>query len=263
MAGENGKILKTYDGGLSWHNSGIVDTTADFNRLFLGISVNAYGYGWLVGDNGKIYLSTDYGSEWVIKESGTTENLYDVVFKNELEGVVVGANGVVRYTSDGGFTWHEDTYLSGITSRDIICITGVDPNTASAVTRNNNFQDAAGTDSTALYTVSSEPLVGLEEDYNTTPVKFKLLQNYPNPFNPSTKIRYTIPNAILAEGNNLNIKLILYDALGNEIATLVDEYKAAGSYEVDFNQPNISSGVYFYKLSAGSFSETKKMILIK
>ncbi|MFZ1520319.1 MAG: T9SS type A sorting domain-containing protein [Ignavibacteriaceae bacterium] len=263
VAGENGKILKTNDGGLNWLDLGLADSTADFNRLFLGISVNAYGYVWLVGDNGKIYMSTDYGYEWSIRESGTIENLYDVVFKNELEGVVVGANGVVRYTSDGGNTWQEDTYLSGITSGDIVCITGVDPNTAGAIIKSHNFQKLAGTDTTYLVTVSSEPLVGVDDEENTTLTQYRLEQNYPNPFNPTTKIRYTIPSNISAEGKNHNTKLIVYDVLGNEIATLVDEYKTAGSYEVDFKQMDISTGIYFYKLTAGNFSETKKMILLK
>ncbi|MCU0344913.1 MAG: T9SS type A sorting domain-containing protein, partial [Ignavibacterium sp.] len=91
--------------------------------------------------------------------------------------------------------------------------------------------------------------------------KFELFQNYPNPFNPSTVISYQLP----VSGN---VILKIYDVLGNKVATLVDEYKTAGSYEVEFNvaqvsRPEISSGIYFYKLSAGSFSQTKKMILLK
>ena len=83
-------------------------------------------------------------SSWSPKESGTSENLYDVTFKTSLEGVVAGANGVVKYTSDGGFTWHEDTYLSGLTTRDIVSITGVDENTASAITVNDFNGDITG-----------------------------------------------------------------------------------------------------------------------
>ena len=105
------------------------------------------------------------------------------------------------------------------------------------------------------------------------PSNFELHQNYPNPFNPSTKIRYAIP----AVGTSLmkfpqSVQLKVYDVLGNEVATLVDEEKPAGSYEVEFSAKggsasggdanNLSSGIYFYQLRAGSFVETKKMILL-
>jgi hypothetical protein len=83
-----------------------------------------------------------------------------------------------------------------------------------------------------------------------------LLQNYPNPFNPSTTIKYQIPELSF-------IILKVFDVLGNEIETLVDEEKTAGSYDVDFDAVTLPSGTYFYRLQAGSYIETKKMILIK
>jgi hypothetical protein len=86
--------------------------------------------------------------------------------------------------------------------------------------------------------------------------EFSLLQNYPNPFNPSTSIKYAISSKQF-------VTLKVYDVLGNEIATLVDEEKPAGSYEVNFDAAQLSSGIYFYKLQAGSFVETKKMILLR
>ena len=85
---------------------------------------------------------------------------------------------------------------------------------------------------------------------------FSLFQNYPNPFNPRTCIQYAI-------GNRQFVTLKVYDALGNEIATLVNEEKPAGEYEVEFDANNLSSGIYFYQLKAGSFTQTKKMILMK
>jgi agmatine/peptidylarginine deiminase len=97
---------------------------------------------------------------------------------------------------------------------------------------------------------------------------FFLSQNYPNPFNPSTKIMFTIPGSvILSEAKNL-ITLIIYDVLGNEIASLVNEEKQAGTYEVEFSSHsssanNLTSGVYFYQLKAGSLVQTKKMVLLK
>ncbi|MBK6914715.1 MAG: T9SS type A sorting domain-containing protein [Ignavibacteriales bacterium] len=85
---------------------------------------------------------------------------------------------------------------------------------------------------------------------------YLLAQNYPNPFNPSTKINYQI-------GNESIVQLKVYDVLGNEVARLVDEYKVSGSYEIEFNASQLSSGIYFYKLRAGGFVETKKMILLR
>jgi len=85
-----------------------------------------------------------------------------------------------------------------------------------------------------------------------------LHQNYPNPFNPSTKIKYSVK-----ETNYVEIKL--YDLIGREIATLVDEIKNAGIYEVDFDASkfDLSSGVYFYQMKAGNFTSIRKMVLIK
>jgi len=91
---------------------------------------------------------------------------------------------------------------------------------------------------------------------SSNPTVFKLYDNYPNPFNPSTSIRYSIP-----EGSFASIKI--YNSLGSEVATLVNETKPAGTYEVEFNASDLSSGIYYYTLQAGSFSETKKMILLK
>jgi len=90
---------------------------------------------------------------------------------------------------------------------------------------------------------------------------FALAQNYPNPFNPNTKIKYTIPSV---ETSFMKfVKLKVYDILGNEIATLVNEEKPAGSYEVEFDASKLSSGIYFYHLTAGDFHQAKKMILLR
>ncbi len=102
------------------------------------------------------------------------------------------------------------------------------------------------------------------------PNAFYLHQNYPNPFNPSTTIKFTIPTSPFnpspyqGEGNRERfITLKVYDVLGNEIATLVNEEKPGGSYEVEFNGIGLPSGIYFYRLQAGSFIDTKKMVLLR
>ncbi len=99
--------------------------------------------------------------------------------------------------------------------------------------------------------------VGVEDYENTSsPKKYELAQNYPNPFNPTTSIKYSVKN-------NEFVSLKIYDVLGNEIKTLVNETKEAGNYSVEFDASKISSGVYFYRINIGSFIQTKKMILLK
>ena len=104
----------------------------------------------------------------------------------------------------------------------------------------------------------------VEED-NVIPTEFFLYQNYPNPFNPTTKIKYSIPESPLPGGDGRGglVTLKVYDVLGNEIATLVNEEKPAGSYEIEFNGSNLLSGIYFYQLRAGTFIQTKKMVLLR
>jgi hypothetical protein len=99
--------------------------------------------------------------------------------------------------------------------------------------------------------------VGVEENNLLSTVKdYSLFQNYPNPFNPSTKIKWQSP---VSSWQTLKI----YDALGIEVATLIDEYKSAGSYEVNFNSSSLTSGIYFYQLKSGSLIQTRKMLLLK
>ena len=104
---------------------------------------------------------------------------------------------------------------------------------------------------------------------DSPPINFMLYQNFPNPFNPVTKIRYLIPtppsSSPLVKGRNGVgfVSLKVYGVLGNEVATLVNEYKVAGSYEVEFEASKLSSGIYYYQLRASDYIETKKTILLK
>ncbi len=130
--------------------------------------------------------------------------------------------------------------------------------------------------SDTTFTIDMFPAV--EDSSGLFPDEFTLMQNFPNPFNPSTKIKYTIPAVTFRQAQSDNwVTLIVYDVLGNEIATLVNEEKQPGTYEVEFNidshsgevrnlpagRQGLVSGIYFYQLRAGDFVETKKMILIK
>jgi len=99
-------------------------------------------------------------------------------------------------------------------------------------------------------------------DYNNgNEIRFELKQNYPNPFNPSTKIKYSIPP--IGTQRAVSVQIKVYDVLGNEIETLVNEEKPVGTYEITWYAGQLPSGVYFYQLQAGSFVETKKMLLLK
>jgi hypothetical protein len=111
------------------------------------------------------------------------------------------------------------------------------------------------------------PIVLSADDPAAELNNFKLEQNYPNPFNPSTKIKFTLsPSLSLGERvseGRVRATLKVYDVLGNEIATLVNEELSPGEYEVEFDAEQLTSGIYFYTLKAGSFVQTKKMILLK
>ena len=94
------------------------------------------------------------------------------------------------------------------------------------------------------------------EAIDTVPKRFSLDQNYPNPFNPATRIRYALPEPASA-------RLTIYDVLGREVSLLVDRQQAAGAYEVTFEAGDLPSGVYFYRLETGPFSEIRQMLLVK
>ena len=121
------------------------------------------------------------------------------------------------------------------------------------------FKEASHKLTCLIYTAwinAGSPVSVEDKNILQSPVAFNLYQNYPNPFNPTTKINWQSP---ISSWQTLKI----YDVLGNEVATLVDEYKPVGSYEVNFNASHLSSGIYLYKLQIGDLVETKKMTLLK
>ncbi|MBK7229804.1 MAG: T9SS type A sorting domain-containing protein [Ignavibacteriales bacterium] len=118
--------------------------------------------------------------------------------------------------------------------------------------RSENLNGVSEWSETWSFTTSSPTSV----DEKIIPDQISLEQNYPNPFNPSTKISWQS-----SVTSHQTIKV--YDVLGNEVATLVDEFRNAGSYEINFNANSLSSGIYFYKLTIGSFVDSKKMILLR
>jgi len=144
-----------------------------------------------------------------------------------------------------------------------------------ATETDNFYNDETVVDYRVYYKISAVDFSGNESEYSdeasilvgvndkkSIPTEFTLEQNYPNPFNPSTVIRYSIPRS--TEFNSVpQTTLKVYNILGNEVATLVNEQKSAGNYSVNFDASKLSSGIYFYTLSSGNFRETKKMMFIK
>jgi photosystem II stability/assembly factor-like uncharacterized protein len=254
--GESGTIIRTSDSGQTWDDLSVSDTSAHFNRILISTFYPNFNRVWAAGDNGIIYTSYDYGFSWYPGNSGTNNNPYDFSFRNSDEGIVVGENGTVLYTTNGGSSWLQDPTLGNLTTKHIISVVKVDSNTASALIVSSLGGESTLTDTTFILSVSSEPFVGVWAEDNSFPTTFKIFQNYPNPFNPSTMIKYQI-----LEFSFVTLKV--YDLLGSEIRTLVNEEKPIGSYEVEFDATWLPSGVYFYKVKAGSFVVTKKMVLLK
>ena len=190
--------------------------------------------------NGGVFKSIDYGNSWTITGpiSGT---VYAIDVKDSLI-LIGGIVSNVFYSSDYGNSWYNvnNANLVGQIS-DL---------------GHDNFYFYATSISGKVYRTLLSNITSVNDFNHPMIVDFKLYDNFPNPFNPTTKISWRSP---VSSQQSLKV----YDVLGNEVATLVDEYREAGYYEVEFDGRNLASGLYFYKLQAGSFVETKKMVLIK
>jgi hypothetical protein len=149
---------------------------------------------------------------------------------------------VVKLSTDGG-----TTFPYTIFDRTGAALGTVPPQSSSFTPTASQWGTYAG-----MYAT----LTGVVPINSFTPSKFELVQNYPNPFNPTTNIRYQIANSSF-------VTLKVYDILGKEMKTLVSENLKAGTYEIKFDASNIPSGAYFYKITAGNFTDTKKMLVIK
>jgi photosystem II stability/assembly factor-like uncharacterized protein len=242
-----GIICKTTNNGNNW--SIIFQSTAGFpNSAFRSISFFNTSNGLVIGGSGSFknsYRSTNSGSNWII---GTNSHeMYDCWILNNQYCYAVGSGGIEKSTN-GGLKWFQD--ISSSFCNNIFFVN----NRIGWVVGNQGF----------IYKTTNGSATFTNNFSSEIPEKFSLSQNYPNPFNPSTNIRYQIkklssPHAL---GGDL-VKLKIFDILGKEIETLVNEKQSSGTYEVTWNGSNYPSGVYFYKLTAGEFTETKKMVMIK
>ena len=241
------QLLNTYGTGFCYEHSSISAHNDTITSVFEYGNHNRY----LVSYNG--------GTNWFFGLVG------DTLVTSEAPDIAAGDGGVgiiYRYytpTREGRFIWrpmaglwstpvkytdHEPYYNKpaieylGNKKFGVIYLSWVNPAIRGAYFDLNNM------------------LVDVNDELSKTPSNFNLSQNYPNPFNPSTLIRYQIPSQSF-------VSIKIYDALGNLIQDLVGEDKAAGSYELEFNASKLASGVYFYRIQAGSFVQTKKMMLVR
>ncbi len=254
VSGENYCFYKSTDDGETWVPTGPSDApvhgpASSYNKIYFYDE----NIGYVGGPNGLILKTFDGGLTWGKRYASDFPEINDLFFISPDSGAAVGPNGIVRLTTDGGDNWFEDdsltSFLNGETIKRIFPLS----KNYGFVVGENGFDIFAAKDSTYL---DSLPRVTNVEQQNSLVEKFQLEQNYPNPFNPTTSIQYSLSSRQF-------VTLKVYDVLGKEIATLVNEEKTAGIYEVEFDASEFPSGIYFYKLQAENFSETNKMVLMK
>ncbi|MFN3871645.1 MAG: T9SS type A sorting domain-containing protein [Ignavibacterium sp.] len=243
FAGTAGGVFISTNNGASWTavNSGLTNTSV-YKLASNGNNIFAATNG------GGVFLSTNNGTSWTAVNSGLNTLALHSSFAVSGSNVFVGTFGAgIFLNSNSGTNWTavNDGYITSFYVWSLHA--------------NDSYLFAGS--GVVFRRPLSEMITSVENDDLIT-TDFKLNQNYPNPFNPSTKISWQLP----VSGYTT---LKVYDILGNEVATLVDEYKNAGSYEVEFNAVetrrgvSLPSGVYFYKIQTGNFVQTKKMILTK
>ena len=230
----NHVLYKSTNRGINWSiisNSGLESINVqsffqDYNNFY-------------AETNQGIYLSTNDGNNWISKNNGLPlTTVSNMIIKNGIIYVSTLTSGIYKSTNNGS-SWLP--YNDGIIN-----------NTIYSLASGQTFIFAGGIG--ALYVIN--PNTGIHNISSNIPEEFLLFQNYPNPFNPSTIIRFQIKDSRL-------VNLKVYDILGKEIETLVNEKLQPGTYEVTFNASHYPSGVYFYRLQVGDYNESKKMLLIK
>ncbi|MEO8513436.1 MAG: T9SS type A sorting domain-containing protein [Ignavibacteria bacterium] len=238
FAGEFNNILySSTNNGTNWSQ------TALDNQYVLSLAVNNNCIYAGTAGNG-IFISTNNGAAW---DQTALNNL--TVYTIAVSGnyIFAGCNSQRVYmSSNNGMNWiQKDEGITTLSSK-----------VNSLYILNNYIY--AGTEYYGVYRRPLNELIGIQPISNNIPETFSLSQNYPNPFNPTTKIRFDI------RGNSATQTFLsVYDILGREVATLVKEELKPGTYEVNWDATNFVSGVYFYKLITQSYTETKKMILLK
>jgi len=237
-------ILKTTDAGSNW---ALQFSTTDF-RIFYDIFFTDANTGYTCGYRHSIYKTTNGGANWENQSDlPGASGLYSIYFINANSGWAVGdyyssTNTSTYFTTNGGMNWLN---TNGITAEGRLNRVKINNSPVGYIAGQNN-RVYRTTNAGGLTVITSESAV----------FKYSLSQNYPNPFNPSTNIQYSIPI-------NSFVKLIVFDALGRKIETLVNQTHQAGDYNVQFIADKYPGGIYFYKITAEKFTSVRKMILIK
>jgi hypothetical protein len=252
-------------------NSGDVTSS-----ITVDCSGNVYVTGWSIGNGtGADYATVKYNNngiqQWVQRYNGPVNmddearsiavddsgNVY--VTGGIWEGVTRGDFATIKYNSNGIQQWIQ-LYNSPGDGDDGAVSLAIDGSGNVYVTGGSSVSGTHGDYATIKYS----QLIGINPISSEVPDKYSLYQNYPNPFNPSTKIKFSISlSRGVPAGQGVSAKLIIYDLLGREVATLVNEQLKPGSYEVEWDGSNYPSGVYIYRLTTNSFNESKVMVLIK
>lgn len=260
-------FAKSTNYGINWSTFPSADNVFDGGIDFFD---NNNNYGWTGGGqisspvSGWVHRTTDGGTTWSKRLNTFSYPIRALKFFNQNSGFICGGNvfseeGAIYSTSDGGSNWSMDVN----TSAEMFSINVVKLNQDSIdLWCVGSTGSSTGFIGKAYKTRIGTLPVGIGNINPDIPNNFVLYQNYPNPFNPSTEIRFRIPE-------NTFVILKVYDILGVEVKTLINERLEKGNHSANFNTTQLSSGIYFYKLEAGSpgeagsFKETKKMTLIK
>jgi len=240
------------------------DVSVSGNTLAVGMSGNVFS-----NISGRVYIyDVENGIIRLTAELKASDAEIDDYFGGTLvlrkDSILVGAIGADRVARGAGALYlfklvegqwiEKEIFTASDGDRGDELGFSVDMNKGKFVGGAPNSEDSNGNSIGAVYIFQDSP-TGINNDRNN-PEKFNLSQNYPNPFNPSTTIRYSI-----SEPSYVTLKV--YDILGNEVTTLVNEEKPAGSYDVEFSSKNLASGIYIYRLTSGIFTASKKLILLK
>jgi photosystem II stability/assembly factor-like uncharacterized protein len=235
--GGSGRVFKTTNGGAQWFSIGIGGTTTVYSSWWHNPDT-----GFVSGSSGTIRITTNGGTSWSPQTIATTATLYRIHFTDLQNGWVSGTLGSLFRTTNGGATWERVTRI--VSSAKTLYDFDLTANALHAV----------GTDATIVY--ANLGPVSVDDTRELLPTQASLLQNYPNPFNPVTNFQFSIANSQLTI-------LKVYDLLGREAVTLVNEVKQPGSYEVTWDAAGYSSGVYFSRLRVGEFTAVRKLLLLR
>jgi len=252
LCGDGGLTRKTTNGGYNWFTPNIQLHGNLYNFYKMSFINNQYG--WLIGNANPVFRTTDFGSNWdSIGYISGSDEIYFTVFSSIMTGWAGGTYGRMFKTTNSGFNWNREntSNFTGYFNEGYFY--------------NDSIGWIVGGGGRIQYTTSSGQVMQITKSNEQIANEFELFQNYPNPFNPETKIKFDIPalGSPLGRGVGGMTVLKVYDILGKEIETLVNEKLTAGTYEVTFNASQYPSGVYFYRLQGGDFNETKRMILLK